>query len=132
MFKKTAHENNQKVIVQCTEKIETHKKELENCFNPQTRKFHKNMLKQLQQQRAQAQTESKRLKRRAKNAKKQRRKLKTNWREQAKLIPKLLPREQVGRPRLTSEQSGLLQAIVDVATADQNKLQLTINVEVSK
>ena len=41
VFKKTAQENNQKVIVQCTENIETHKNELENCFNPKTRKFHK-------------------------------------------------------------------------------------------
>ena len=122
VFKKIAQENNQKVIVQCTENIETHTNELENCFNPNTRKFHKNMLKQLQQQRAQAQTELKRLKRRAKNAKKQMTKLKNKLERAGQVDPKLLPREQVGRPRQFSEQSGLLNANVDLANADQKKL----------
>ena len=110
----------------------THKNWLENCFNTETRKFHHKMLKELKHQRTQAQTELKRLKRRAIQAKKQRRKQRNKLERAGKVDPKLLPREQVGRPRLTSEQSGLLQAIVDVATADQNKLQLTLDVEVSK
>ena len=80
------------------------------------------MLKELLHQRTQAQAELKRLKKRAKQAKKQRKKQKNKLMRAGKVDPKLLPRDLVGRPRLTSEQSGLLQAIIDVATADQNKL----------
>ena len=87
-----------------------------------TRKLHQQQISELAKRRSKAQAKLKKVKRRAKQAKALRRKRKVTLERAGEIDPSLLPRKKPGRARLTSEQSELFLAIIDVATTNQTKL----------
>ena len=91
-------------------------------MNVETRRY---LLKELKAQKTKKETMVKtlrRLRKRVTASKKQRLIKKDKLKKAAAIDPSLLPETAPGRPRLTAQLTGLLEAIVSIATASENRV----------